>query len=370
VSPPLEVRARLNFQAVGRAAFSLDVDVEFPPSITAILGPTGSGKTTLLGVVAGRFRAARGRITLGNRVFLDDSRRVFLSASRRRVGYVFQRPLLFPHLTVQENVTFGVRGHLPGRRQHQALEWLERVGGAALAPRHPTTLSGGEQQRVALARALAAEPQVVLLDEPTTALDLASRAEMLQTIRTVQAESGVPFLYVCHSPSEATRVGDRALVVSEGQVVQQGTPVEVLSAPGSLAVARAGGFENVLAARVLEHREAEGVTLVEADGARLEMGYHRLPVGAELDVALRAEDIIVALEPVRGTSARNVVEATVRRVHQEKGQAELEVITPAPLLVSVTSVTVRELKLQEGSRVYLLIKARSIHPLESHPTCS
>jgi len=260
------------------------------------------------------------------------------------VGYVFQRPLLFPHLSVLDNVAFGIRRHLPGKRERQALEWL---------------------QRVALARALAAEPQLVLLDEPTAALDLQSRSEMLEVTRAAQSESGVPFLYVCHSPSEATRIGDRAVVLSGGRVAQQGTPLEVLSSPGSLAVARTGEFENVLPARVLEHREEEGVTVVEAEGVRLEMGYHRLPVGAELDVALRAEDVIVALEPVRGTSARNVLEAKVRSIREEHGSAELELTLPAPLLVSVTSATIREMRLQEGSRVFLLIKARAIHPLES-----
>ncbi len=365
MSTALHVRAGLDFHALGRASFSLDVNLEFGPCVTAILGPSGSGKSTLLGVVAGRYREVRGRVALGKTTFVDDSRRVFLAPSRRRVGCVFQKPLLFPHLTVLENTAFGIRRHLPGRRERQALEWLQRVGVVDLAHRHPTTLSGGEQQRVALARALAAGPELVLLDEPTTALDLQSRSEMLEVTRSAQRESGVPFLYVCHSPSEATRIGDRAVVLSDGHVAQQGTPMEVLSAPGSLAVARTGGFENVLPARVLEQREEEGVTLVEAEGVRLEMGFHRLPLGAELDVALRAEDIIVALEPVRGTSARNVLECRVRRIREEKGRAELEVTLPAPLLVSVTSVTVRELHIKEGSRVFLLIKARAIHPLEA-----
>jgi molybdate transport system ATP-binding protein len=357
----LEVRARLDFRELGRAAFSLDVELEFPSCVTAILGPTGSGKSTLLGVVAGRFPGARGRVALGDRVLADHSRRVFLSPARRRVGFAFQDYLLFPHLSVLDNVTFGIHHALHRRRR--ALEWLERLGAADLAPRHPTTLSGGEQQRVALARALASGPDLVLLDEPTAALDLGTRAEILDALRAAQREAAVPFLHVCHSPSEATRVGDRAVVMAGGRVVQQGTPLEVLSTPRSLAVAEVGGFENVLAARVLEHREEQGVTLVEADGVKLEMGYHRLPPGAELDVALRAEDIIVALEPLR-TSARNVLRATVRRVHREQARVELEVAAPAPLRVKVTPITVDEMNLREGTTVYLLIKARALHPLE------
>ncbi len=183
-------------------------------------------------------------------------------------------------------------------------------------------------------------------------------------LRSAQASAGVPFLHVCHSPSEATRVADHAMILDAGKVMQQGAPLEVLSSPRSLAAARTSGFENVLPVRVLEHRESEGVTIVEGDGIRLEMSHYPVPLGSELDIALRAEDVIVALEPLRGTSARNVIGGKVHRIHQEHGRAELEVHTPAPLLISVTSVTIQALRLQEGSQVYLLIKARALHPLE------
>jgi len=364
MSGDLQLRAAITFEAVGRPAFTLDVDLHIPSGITVVLGPSGSGKTTLLGLVAGRLRPEAGRIVLGEQVFFDSECRIFLPPARRRVGFVFQQYLLFPHLTALENAAFGARRDGGKGRARRAMEWLERLGVASLAPRHPRTLSGGEQQRVALARALASGPELVLLDEPAAALDHAARAELLEAERDAQREAGVPFVHVCHSPAEAARIGDLAVVLSGGRAVQEGTPLEVLNAPRSLSVARVAGFENVLAARVTGHREQDGVTEIEAGGTRFEMGYNGLPAGTPIDVALRAEDVILAPEPIRGTSARNVIPGTVLEVRLERGRAEVEIATPAPLRVSVTSATVAEMKLREGSRVYLLIKAWSLHRLE------
>jgi len=355
----LSVRARIGFAGVGHAAFDLDVDLEFPPGITAILGPSGAGKTTLLSLLAGRLRPAQGRIALGERLFFDAERHISLPPADRRLGYLFQEYLLFPHLTVLENAAFGARA-----TRARALEWLDRLGVAELAPRHPGTLSGGEQQRVALARALASAPDAVLLDEPTAALDLASRAQILDLERMAQRESGVPFVHVSHSPAEAVRVADRAVVLEAGRVVQQGTPLEVLNTPRSLTVARIAGFENILPARIVEHRRQEGTTTVEAEGVRFEMGFQGGAIGSAIELAIRAEEILIARREVRDTSARNVIAGTVGEVRVEQDRAEVTVTTPLPLRVSVTPATVRRLELTVGARIYLLIKARAIHRLE------
>ncbi|MGD8376054.1 MAG: ATP-binding cassette domain-containing protein [Acidobacteriota bacterium] len=361
MSAPLEVRCALRFEAVGRAAFSLDVDLVFPPGITAVLGPSGSGKTTLLGAIAGRIRPPAGRIALGDRVFFDGVHGRWLAPEKRRVGYVFQDYLLFPHLTAYENALFGARG-TDGRRR--AASWLERLGIADLGPRHPATLSGGERQRVALARALASRPDALLLDEPVAALDLATRSDLLDAIRAAQAESGIPFVHVCHSPSEAARVGQRAVVLAAGRVVQEGAPLEVLNAPRSLAVARVAGLENVLPARVLAHDPERGLTWIEAGGARLAMGFNDLPEGTGLDVGLRAEDILLARQAVQGTSARNVLAGEVLEIRVEGRRAEVEVGIPAPLRVSVTPATVAEMELAPGTQVHLLIKAWALHRVD------
>ena len=363
MSRELQVRASLTFEAVGSAAFSMDVDLRFPAGITAVLGPSGSGKTTLLFLVAGRLRPDAGRISLGARVFFDGAKGVHLPPTRRRVGFVFQNYLLFPHLTALENAAFGLHGG--GRKATaRAMDWLDRLGVGRLAPRHPATLSGGEQQRVALARALAPSPDLLLLDEPAAALDHAARADLLVAERTAQAQAGVPFVHVCHSPAEAARIGDRAVVLSAGRVVQEGSPLQVLNTPRSLSVARVAGFENVLAATVTGHREKDGTTQIEAGGTRLEMGFNGLPLGTPIDVALRADEVILAREPIRGTSARNLIPGTVTAVQMERGRAEVQVTTPIPLRISVTPATVRELELSVGTSVFLLIKARSLHRLE------
>ena len=364
MSSPVEIRARIGFTGVGRAAFHLDVDLKLPAGITAVLGPSGSGKTTLLSLIAGRLRPTAGRIALGDRVFFDDKAHRWMAPHRRRVGYVFQEYRLFPHLTALENAAFGVRGVGATEAARRAASWLERLGIAPLSARHPGTLSGGEQQRVALARALAAAPDLLLLDEPAGALDRGTRAELLDAERAAHEEAGVPFLHVCHSPAEAARIGDHAIVLSAGKVVQEGTPIEVLNTPASLAVARVAGFENILPARVIGHREAEGITEVDVAGTLLAMGYCDLPVGSPVDLALRAEDILLAREAIRGTSARNVIHGTVTQVRLEQGSASVEVEIPTPVRVAVTPLTVRELGLEPGASVHLLIKARALHRLE------
>jgi molybdate transport system ATP-binding protein len=275
------------------------------------------------------------------------------------VAYLFREHFLFPHLTVLENAAFGARA-TPGR----AREWLERLGVADLAPRHPGTLSEAERQRVALARALASMPDAVLLDRSTAALDVPARAQFLDLERLAQRESGVPFVHVAHSPAEAARVANRAVVLEAGSVVQQGPPLAVLNTPRSLTLARIAGFENIIPARVAEHRREEGITVVEADGLRLEMGFQRGEIGSAIELAIRAEEILIARREVRDTSARNVLAAVVREARIEQDCAEVIVETPFPLRVSVTPATVGRLELTPGAQVYLLIKARAIHRLE------
>lgn len=203
--------------------FELDVDFEAPSGVTILFGPSGSGKTTLLRAIAGVVAPDQGRICLGNRVFFDSSQGISMPIQERKIGYVFQNSALFPHMTALENVTYGcTAGQAP-----QALLALFKIEHAA--NRYPKELSGGESQRVALARALASEPQLLLLDEPLSALDLKSRNQIQDEIRQAQERSGIPFLYVTHQLSEALALGSHALLLNQGRLQAQGIPSEVLT---------------------------------------------------------------------------------------------------------------------------------------------
>jgi molybdate transport system ATP-binding protein len=213
-------------------AFALDVGFTAPGGVTILFGPSGSGKTTTLRAVAGIVRPDEGRISLGERVYFDSTSGVDLPIQQRRVGFVFQDYLLFPHLTAEQNVAYGVRSDGRGsskmKKHGRARELLSLMGIEYAARQYPRELSGGESQRVALARALASDPAIVLLDEPLSALDAQTRARLLTEVGAIQRKTGIPFLYVTHNVTEAVEIGDHVVVLNEGRVAQQGRPREVM----------------------------------------------------------------------------------------------------------------------------------------------
>lgn len=231
---------------------------------TVLLGQSGEGKSTLLRAIAGLL-PARGEPFDG------------LPPQLRAVGYLPQGYALFPHLRAWENVAFALPGS--SQRREQALELLARVRLVPVADQYPAALSGGQQQRVALARALARKPQLLLLDEPTSALDAATRDEVMAELIAEVREFGLPVLAVSHDPHLAA-LADRVAVMSERRIVQQGTPAEVLSRPGSAAVARLLGYRNLFAAQVVGHETGTGPTILRWHGAQGAL--LRLPWQAEL----------------------------------------------------------------------------------------
>jgi len=216
--------------ALRRAEFELDVELSCPPGITCVMGPSGSGKSTILAVLAGLALPDRGRITLGSMTWLDRDKDIAVPTHERRLAYVFQNLALFPPLSAIHNVTYGMPRDVPRHvRAERAHELLERLGVGHLARRRPRTFSGGEAQRVALARAIARSPELVLLDEPFSALDRELRAQLTQLVRELVAELGVPMVHVTHSVSEARLLADQVLRIEKGKIVARGKPADVLA---------------------------------------------------------------------------------------------------------------------------------------------
>jgi molybdate transport system ATP-binding protein len=223
--PALMVNVHLERPSRSNPKFVLDVALEFPTGATIIFGPSGAGKSTLLDCIAGLLKPHRGKITTGDETLFDTEAGIEIRPERRRIGYVFQSLALFPHMTVQNNVTYGL-AHLPPEQQNQrATEILSAFHIETLRSRKPGELSGGEQQRVALARSLVTQPRVLLLDEPMTGLDAELKASITQDLLAWNTHRKIPILYVTHSHEEAAALGGRMVFLKNGRVVEQTEPV-------------------------------------------------------------------------------------------------------------------------------------------------
>ena len=241
----LEVKKKL-------PGFTLDVAWEAGDEVVTLFGPSGAGKTLTLQCLAGLIRPDAGRIVVNGTVFFDDARGVDMPTQRRRLGYVFQGYALFPHLSVRDNVAYGLRDLPAAARRQRTQEVLERLGLVDLGARQPRELSGGQQQRVALGRALAPDPALLLLDEPLSALDLPLRQSLRDDLRRILAEWGTAAVLVTHDFTEAYRLGDRIVVYENGRVIQAAPRAELLWQPASERVAGIVGIRNVLRGTVLK----------------------------------------------------------------------------------------------------------------------
>lgn len=218
-----------------RGEFELDIQLACPPGITCVMGPSGSGKSTILSLLAGLAVPDRGRIVMGKQVWLDRAGAIAIPTHLRRLSYVFQNLALFPHMTALSNVTYGMPRTLARpARLDKARQLLDKLGVGHLAHRRPRTYSGGEAQRVALARAIARSPQLVLLDEPFSALDRDLRRQLIELVRGLVAELAVPLVHVTHSVAEARLLGDQVIRLEKGRVVAKGPAKDVLANISSL----------------------------------------------------------------------------------------------------------------------------------------
>jgi len=253
------------------AAIPLDAELECAAGeVLALVGPSGSGKSSILRAIAGLLRASDGLIACNGGIWFDTRTGIDLSPQRRRVGFVSQHYALFPHLTALGNVMEALVEFPRPERERRARGLLSRVHLDGLERRLPTELSGGQQQRVAVARALAREPNVLLLDEPFSAVDRSTRERLYRELAELRRELSMPVVLVTHDLDEALLLADRMCVLHHGKTLQAGPPLEVMHRPQTVQVARLVGLKNVFRAGVIEHLPARNVTLIEWRGHRLE----------------------------------------------------------------------------------------------------
>ncbi|MEO8743901.1 MAG: ABC transporter ATP-binding protein [Candidatus Dormiibacterota bacterium] len=333
---------------------SLHLDMEFvlqEDEVVALLGPNGAGKTTLLRAVAGLVPIDAGRIRLDDEVLEDTATNQYVPTEKRSIGVVFQDYLLFPHLSVLDNVAFGLRSRGMPRSEAaaRAMQWLDRVGLTKYAKSKPSVLSGGERQRVALARALAPNPRLFLLDEPLAALDVTTRAEVRRDLKQHLASFRGLRLVVTHDPLEAVTLADRMIVMEEGRHVQTGTPAEVTAHPRSKYVA-----------------DLVGVNLLRGEA---DHGFVRLPGGRAVAAADAVAGTVFALIHPRAVSVhrqrpegspRNVWPGRADGIELLGDRVRVHIAGDVPVVAEVTPAALAELDLAKGGEVWLSFKATDV----------
>jgi len=319
--------------------------------VVALLGPNGAGKTTLLRAVAGLVPFRSGHVRLDGKVLEDTATGEYVPTERRPIGFVFQDYLLFPHLSVLENVAFGLRSRGTSRQAavEIAMRWLDRVGLKSYAGSKPAELSGGQRQRVALARALAPDPRLLLLDEPLAALDVTTRADVRRDLkRHLDSFEGIR-LVVTHDPIEAVALADRLIVMENGRLVQSGTPAEVTERPRSQYVADLVGVN-------LLRGEADHGSVKLASGPVL------AAAGAELgEVFAVVHPRAIAIHRTHPEgSPRNVWSGRASSIELLGNRVRVRIDGEVPLVAEVTPAALKELNLVEGGEVWLSFKATDV----------
>ena len=320
-----------------------------------IIGPSGAGKTTILGQIAGLLSPDAGRIVVGDRVLFDSDQRVNVPPERRHLGYVLQEYALFPHMTVLQNIEYGMaaRGMTRDEIARGAHDTMHMLGITHLAGIRPGGISGGERQRVALARAIAAGGQALLLDEPLAALDAQTRQNARGDLRRVIRSVGAAAVFVTHDYVDALAFGDTICVMERGHVVQMGCQEELLLRPKAQFVAE---FMGVNFLQGIAKPPKDGVSRVNVDGVEVST---TLDEPGEVFLAFSPADVI--LSPDRPTgSAMNVFEARVTALLQLGGRMRVDLDAGIPLVAEITPDSVARLHLEIGSKVYASFKATAV----------
>jgi molybdopterin-binding protein len=328
----------------------INLDVK-PGEYFIVLGPTGAGKTVLLEAIAGLYPVIEGQVWIG------DKQVTGLSPEKREIGIVYQDQALFPHLSVEKNIAFGLRMRKCPKNEAKARTAAigEVMGISHLLKRSPATLSGGEKQKVALARALVTEPKVLLLDEPLSALDPETREKMQGELREMHRSVGVTIIHVTHDFEEAIALGNRVAVLNDGCIAQTGTAEEFLRRPSSEFVARFALSRNIFSGTVVATEN--GCTLIEVGGTKLRA---TTQAKGEVRLSLRPEDILISKQPLQST-ARNCFLGVVSDIADRGSVSYITVNLPPDFICIITRQALDELELRKGVEVWITFKASAIH---------
>ena len=344
---------------VARGDFNLDTRFELPASgVLGVLGPSGSGKTTLMSAIAGIVKPHDGVIALGDEVFFDSHLKRDLPIEARGCGVVFQDARLFPHLSVEQNLAYGLarcRGRVITQDTAHVIEML---GIGHLTSRRPATLSGGERQRVAIGRALLSQPRLLLLDEPISAVDQSRKGEILPYLERLRDEASIPIVYVSHALDEVLRLADQVVLIADGHCEAAGSAAAVLSAHPVTGERRITVFDGT----VLEHDRTIGLTRVSTVVGVIRIPLIDTQVGKRLRLVIEARDVALATAELAGLSIRNRFRATIAGIERLDRSQALVALTSSGGAVTamLTHDAVADLHLAPGLEVWCLVKSVAV----------
>jgi molybdate transport system ATP-binding protein len=343
----------------GRAPISAVVRYPLQEATALVLfGPSGSGKTTVLRSIAGLEQPERGSIRFISRTWLDTRAGICVAPQHRQIGYMAQDYALFPTYTVAGNIAYGLGALSVAERQKRVDEMAELFQLRGLKGARPKELSGGQRQRVALARAVAPRPQLLLLDEPLSALDVPTRGQLRAELRTLLKRLALPSIIVTHDWVETLSLGDVVAVMGDGHVLQVGPPQEVFSRPSNAAVAQIVGVETVIEGHVVE--QVDGVATIRVNGTLLKgLGAHE--IGAPVFVCIRAEDVVLEQGGTGLTSARNHLNGKITAIEPRGVMVHVKIDCGFHLVALVTRGAQEELRIEMGAPVVAVIKAGAVH---------
>ncbi|HET7097212.1 MAG TPA: molybdenum ABC transporter ATP-binding protein [Casimicrobiaceae bacterium] len=343
-------------------SFHLDVRFEAEAPIVGLFGRSGSGKTSVVNAIAGIVRPSRGSIRINEVCLFDSARGIDVAPEKRRIGYVFQDALLFPHMDVEANLVYGQRLRAPADRLINEAHVVELLGLRPLLRRQPQTLSGGEKQRVAIGRALLAQPRILLMDEPLASLDGPRKMEILAYIELLRDDLDIPIVYVTHSVAEITRLADKIVVLSEGKCVGVGGINDVLDQLELEGAAERYEPASVIEARVAAQDANDRLTTLAFDGGELVVPHLDVAVGERARVRILARDVSLSIGEPRGISILNALPAWVTSI-SETDDAVVDVrlvVGNAALIARIARRSLQQLGITRGQGVYALVKAASL----------
>lgn len=350
----------------GFSGFALDAEFEAPgPGVTAVFGPSGSGKSSLLLAIAGLFAPDFAEITLDGVALTDTARRIRVAPEARRIGSVFQRPRLFPHMSVLENVRYGLTRAAGGTPIREDVV-VEMLGLGALLQRSPAALSGGEAQRVQLARALLSQPRLLLLDEPLTALDAPAKAEILTVLSRIAQTFRLPMIYVSHALAEVVRLADHVVALEGGRVMAQGPLASVLGADAPDFLAERADLGVVLEGVVAEENAGPGQSLIQVGPHFIRTARTAALKAGPVRIYVMARDVVLALSEPEGLSVRNAVPGAIEALRARKDGAVIATVRAEGMRLAalISADAVEAMGLAPGKPIFALVKAWAAAPAD------